>query len=170
MQILPDIVDYNLKILFIGFNPGIKSAEIGCHYAGKSNRFWKFLHLSGLTINQLKPQEGIELLKLGYGSINIVDRPTKRADEITNEEFARGREILKMKLEKYRPLIACYMGMGVYKELTEKKVVTLGLQSIEVAEGVKDFICSSPSGLNAKPIEEQLECLKQLKRLSDGLT
>lgn len=169
MQILPDIIDYNLKILFIGFNPSLTSAETKCHYAGKSNRFWKLLYLSGLTPRQYKPQEGIELLKLGFGSTNIVDRPTKRADEITKEEFSKGREILKAKLMKFRPKIACYVGIGVYKELTCKKNVILGLQSDEVAEEVKDFVCSSTSGLNSKPIEEQLDCFKKLKMLSDKL-
>ncbi|PKM81607.1 MAG: hypothetical protein CVU89_08930 [Firmicutes bacterium HGW-Firmicutes-14] len=37
---LPDIINSGLKILFIGYNPGLRSAEKGHHYAGRSNRFW----------------------------------------------------------------------------------------------------------------------------------
>lgn len=33
----------NLKVIFVGFNPSLKSAETGHHYANPNNLFWKIL-------------------------------------------------------------------------------------------------------------------------------
>lgn len=41
MNSVPDIIDFGLKVIFIGFNPGIRSSETGHHFAGPSNRFWR---------------------------------------------------------------------------------------------------------------------------------
>jgi len=143
MNGLPDIVDYNLKILFIGYNPGLRSAELGHHYAGTSNNFWKLLFDSGLTPHRFKPEDDIKLLKLGYGSINIVGRPTKSASEIKASEYREGSVILKNTLIKFKPRIACYLGIGVYKVFTGKKNVMCGLQQESAVEGVTDYVCSS---------------------------
>ena len=40
---LSDRVRPPVNVLFVGINPGIRSAEIGHHFAGYSNRFWKLL-------------------------------------------------------------------------------------------------------------------------------
>lgn len=168
-QPLPDIINYNLKVIFIGFNPGQRSAELGHHYAGRSNRFWKFLFKSGLTPVLLRACEDRKLLDYGYGSVNIVDRPSRRAAELTKDEFERGREVLKDKLSKYRPKIACYLGIGVYKEFTKLKKVAQGLQNSHAVSGVLDFVISSPSGLNRIPIEEQLSYYLELKHIINRL-
>ncbi|MFZ5967962.1 MAG: mismatch-specific DNA-glycosylase [Bacillota bacterium] len=159
---LPDILKPNLDIVFIGFNPGLQSAKERHHYAGKSNRFWRFLYESGLTPVKLEPQEDIRLLEFGYGSTNIVDRETKSAAEITEEEYAIGRENLKKILIAYKPKVACYVGMGIYKKFAGVKHVALGLQKESVVEGVMDYICSSTSGLNSKPFDEQIDCFRGL--------
>ncbi|HBK67626.1 MAG TPA: mismatch-specific DNA-glycosylase, partial [Firmicutes bacterium] len=48
MNRLPDYLRKKMKILFIGYNPGLRSAELGHHYAGRSNSFFPFLYQSGL--------------------------------------------------------------------------------------------------------------------------
>ncbi len=45
-QLLPDHIRPDVQILFVGINPGLRSAEVGHHYAGHSNRFWKLLYAS----------------------------------------------------------------------------------------------------------------------------
>lgn len=169
LQALPDILAPNLKVVFIGFNPGLRSAALAHHYAGKSNRFWKFLHLSGLTPEQLAPEEDRKLLDYGYGSTNIVDRPTKGADELTKEEFTAGRETLRAKLAYYTPRVACYMGIGVYREFMGLSKIEQGLQKGTAVPGVLDFVISSPSGLNRIPIPEQLKYYCQLKNLLETM-
>ena len=76
-----DLIDYDLKVLFCGINPGIWSGATGFHFAKPGNRFWKTLHLAGFTNRVLLPSEEHELLELGYGITIILqthDRPRRR--------------------------------------------------------------------------------------------
>jgi TDG/mug DNA glycosylase family protein len=165
MREIPDILATNLKILFIGYNPGIRSAEIGHHFAGYSNRFWKLLFASGLTPEQIKPEDDQTMLRYGYGITNIVARPSRTAAEISKEEFRAGREILREKIIVLKPRIACYAGIGVYREFSGAKNPVCGQQDKGVVEGVTDFVVPSPSGLNRVAFAEQLNFYKKLHKL-----
>lgn len=169
MKNLPDIIDYNLKVLFIGFNPGMKSAEVGHHYAGASNNFWKLLYESGITPYRLKAEEDSKLLESGYGSTNIIRRPTRSASELKKQEFVEGSLLLKEVLQRYKPQIACYVGKGIYKMFKGVKSVDCGRQEVSVVEGVVDYVCSSPSGLNRESYSNQLACFIRLKTVMDDL-
>ncbi|HEY3425872.1 MAG TPA: mismatch-specific DNA-glycosylase, partial [Negativicutes bacterium] len=116
MKEIADILRPNLAILFIGFNPGLRSAETGHHFAGHTNKFWKLLAASALTPILLQPAAQHSLLDFGYGISNIVARPSRAASEITQEEYTQGRIILKQKLQFFQPKIACYVGIGIYKQ------------------------------------------------------
>jgi double-stranded uracil-DNA glycosylase len=172
-QPLPDITAENLKVLFVGFNPGIESARAGHHYANRSNRFWRLLFESDLTPYRLKPEEDYKLPEFGFGSTNIVSRESKSASEITKSEYMEGSAILRQLIISLMPLFVCYVGYGVYKafasgmlQIPENRITVVpGLQSSMLISGVKDYICSSSSGLNTIPYDTQLECFKELKKL-----
>lgn len=144
---VPDYIRPELQVLFVGFNPSIRSAETGTHFANPNNRFWKILYRSGLTPRQYKPEEGAGLLELGYGLTNIVARPSRTAAEISAAEYARGRQLLKNKIEKYHPQMVCYVGKGVYQAFSGNRLIPWGLQNNQVISGVKDFVAPSSSGL-----------------------
>ncbi|MGF2616062.1 mismatch-specific DNA-glycosylase [Rossellomorea vietnamensis] len=170
MQPLPDHLQKNLDIVFIGFNPSLKSGEVGHNYANRSNRFWKILHLSGLTPRHYAPEEDSSLLELGYGLTNIVERPTKEAADITKEEYSEGRVILKKKLQAYAPKIACYVGKGVYQQFTQKRKIEWGVQENSVVEGVVDFVAPSSSGLVRMKLDEIISVYKELTLLKEQET
>lgn len=167
---LPDIVSDRLKILFVGFNPGVKSAREGHHYAGASNRFWKLLHESGLTPYRLSPGEDRKLLEFGYGSTNIAERPTRQAGELTAEELSEGCRSLAVLISEISPEIVCHVGIGVYRIFKSQMEgipksrlkISTGLQEGNLFDGVKDYVCSNPSGLNTIPYSSQLECFRNL--------
>lgn len=163
MNKVRDIIGPHLLILFIGFNPGLRSAQTNHHFAGRSNRFWRLLAESQLTPRQLRPEEDADLLAFGYGITNIVERPSKSAAEITKDEYLSGRITLKDKLLVYQPKIACYAGIGVYREFAGASEVHCGLQRISVVEKIVDFVLPSPSGLNRIPIAEQLGWYHELR-------
>ena len=50
---LSDRVSPRVRLLFVGINPGIRSAETGHHFAGYSNRFWRILFELGRSLNEL---------------------------------------------------------------------------------------------------------------------
>jgi len=165
LKMVPDYIKPGLRLLFVGFNPSIRSGETGYHFANPSNRFWKLLYRSGLTSVLLKPEQGQNLVELGYGITNIVSRPTRTAAEISNAEYAAGRELLRSKIMRYRPSIVCYVGKGVYQAYSGKKQLLWGIQPSPVVEGVVDFVAPSSSGLVRMKEAEVLAIYKQLAQL-----
>jgi TDG/mug DNA glycosylase family protein len=162
MKPISDHVKNDLNILFVGFNPSIRSSELGHHYANPNNRFWKILYEAGLTTRKYEAAEDAQLLDFGYGFTNIVQRPTKAADEITKEEYKEGREILKRKIEQYKPKVVCFVGKGVYQQYSGRKVAPWGKQNESVVPGVIDFVAPSSSGLVRMKMDEIVSIYKQL--------
>jgi len=144
---LTDIIDHNLKVLFCGINPGLKSALDGHHFSGRSNRFWKVLHQSGFTPEQIKPENDITILKSGLGLTTAVARATARADELSKEEFKESVEIFKTKTEQYQPQYIAFLGKPAYIAFSGKKQILWGLQPGDFC-GAKVWILPNPSGLN----------------------
>lgn len=148
----------NMLILFIGFNPSLTSYECGFNYAGKNNRFYTVLYQSGITTRLYAPEESHRLLiDYGYGFTNIVTRPTKRADELTKADYDHGRVVLHEKLCQYKPVIACYVGKGVYEQFSHpRKKIPWGFQPTSIVNGILDFVGPSTSGLVRMKLCEQV--------------
>lgn len=168
-EAIPDHIRPGLKVLFVGYNPSLRSGEVGHHYANPNNRFWRVLHSAGLTDRLYKPEEDRALLELGYGFTNIVSRPTRTAAEITKEEYANGAHQLREKLERYRPRAACYVGKGVYEQFSGIKQSTWGWQPFSLVEGVSDFIAPSTSGLVRLSLDELVALFKPLAQMRNRL-
>lgn len=160
-----DHLQHDLDLIFIGFNPSIMSSETGHHFANPNNRFWKILHEAGLTPRKYKPEEDGSLLELGYGMTNIVARPTKAADEITKEEYEQGRLELLGKIQKYKPKFACYVGKGVYQQLTKNKRIPWGVQQTSAVSGTIDFVAPSSSGLVRMKVDDIVAIYRELTEL-----
>lgn len=163
-----DKLQKDLDIMFIGFNPSLVSGEVGHNYANKHNRFWKILFEAGLTERIYRPEEDGDLLQKGYGFTNIVSRPTRAADEITQEEYREGREILKQKIAFYKPRVAFFVGKGVYLQYSKYKKADWGKQQKSMVEGVIDFVAPSSSGLVRMKIEDIVAIYKDVKPLLKG--
>jgi double-stranded uracil-DNA glycosylase len=162
MKPISDHLKENLNVLFVGFNPSIRSAETGHHFANPNNRFWTILHRAGLTPRKYITTEDYKLLDLGYGLTNIVARPTKTAQEITKNEYIQGKKELMEKISKFKPKIICFVGKGVYQEYSNKKDVPWGVQESSVVEGTIDFVAPSSSGLVRMKVEEIVKIYKEL--------
>ena len=143
-----DLIDYNLKVLFCGINPGIWSGATGFHFAKPGNRFWKTLHLAGFTDRVLHPSEEHELLENGYGITSFCKRTTARADELTTAEFIEGGKLLVKKLKKYKPQNLAVLGIGAFRTAFQKPKAHLGLQTEKIAD-TPVWLLPNPSGLNA---------------------
>jgi double-stranded uracil-DNA glycosylase len=165
LKFVNDHIKENLKILFVGFNPSIRSSETGHHFANPNNRFWRILYDAGLTPRKFDAAEDAKLLDLGMGITNIVARPTKAADEITKEEYKEGKEILRNKIELLKPRVVCFVGKGVYQEYSGIKNVPWGRQEKAVVPGTIDFVAPSSSGLVRMKVEEIVEIYLGLKEI-----
>jgi TDG/mug DNA glycosylase family protein len=170
--VIPNLVKNDLKILFVGINPGMRSAAAGHHFAGRSNRFWKFLFESGLTPVKLSGELDYRMLDLDYGITNLVHRPTATAAELSREEMKEGARSLLLFILKYRPRMAVFLGKDIYRYYMREAGTGhpvefhWGLQQAATVEGVTDFILPNPSGLNRMPIGEQLEFYRELNRIT----
>jgi TDG/mug DNA glycosylase family protein len=94
----PDILSEGLEVVFCGINPATTAAAAGHNFSNRSNRFWTALHLAGFTDRLLQPHEEQHLLTYGCGITAVVDRPTRRAEEITPTEFAAVRPAFEAKM------------------------------------------------------------------------
>ncbi|BGP51487.1 PAB-dependent poly(A)-specific ribonuclease subunit 3 [Rhodotorula kratochvilovae] len=110
---LPDYIEDGLAVLLCGINPGVKSAQLGLHYANPTNHYWKCLSESGMTPRLLHPSEGPSLPSFGIGSTNLVERPTAEMSEISNQEMAARVPGLLRKVVQYKPRIVALVGMKI---------------------------------------------------------
>lgn len=145
---VPDVVAPGLTLLFVGINPGLLSAALGCNFARPGNRFWPALHGAGFTAERLVAAQQFELLKQGLGITNIVARTTAKASELSREELRAGRLILEEKIRRLRPRAVAILGVGAYRDAFDRPKAKLGLQA-ETVDGIPLWVLPNPSGLNA---------------------
>jgi TDG/mug DNA glycosylase family protein len=145
---LPDIIAPHLKVLFCGINPGLYSAAVGHNFARPGNRFWPALYRAGITPRLLAPAEELELLALGYGITNVVERASAAADELSQAEIIAGGQRLAAKVARYQPRILAVLGAGAYRTAFQRPKAAIGPQP-ETIGGARVWVLPNPSGLNA---------------------
>ncbi len=155
-------------MLFCGINPGLYSGAVGHHFARPGNRFWPVLHRAGFTDRELTPFEEEQLLEVGLGITNLVNRTTAKAADLNASELRRGAATLRRKTARYAPLVVAVLGMsafrvafgrphagvnlvsshqvaGIYRV---RKLGSLGPQTETLGRGAL-WVLPNPSGLNA---------------------
>lgn len=145
---LRDVIQPNLDVLFCGINPGLYSAATGHHFARPGNRFWPTLHASGFTPRLFTGFDDRELLSLGLGVTNLVDRASAAADELTSDELRAGGLVLRRKVLRYTPRFLAVVGYTAYRIAFDARSATGGRQP-EPIGGTVVWVLPNPSGLNA---------------------
>src|SRR3954451_22283504 len=87
---LTDRIRPGLRVLFVGINPGVRSAMTGHHFAGYSNRFWKLLNESGLTPEPIAYMDDDRLPGWNLGITNLIARPSPGIDDLRPAEYLEG--------------------------------------------------------------------------------
>lgn len=150
---LSDHIQPGVMILFVGINPGLRSAQIGHHFAGPSNRFWKLLYESHLVAESLTYRDDGRLPEWGLGLTNIIGRPSRGIDTLSAEEYRGGMATLTGKVRQFRPRIVALLGVTIYRMMygsdrTLPSRLPLGPTERNIA-GVPIFLLPNPSGRNA---------------------
>src|SRR5580704_994960 len=107
---LPDIISTLLNVVFCGINPGMRSAAVVLHFANRTNRFWRVLHLAGFTDRQLEPEEAPLLLDYGCGITSAVARPTASATDLSRADYIAAQPAFERKIAKYGPRYLAFLG------------------------------------------------------------
>jgi TDG/mug DNA glycosylase family protein len=144
---LPDVLAGGLSVVFCGLNPGLSAAASGHHFAGRSNRFWKTIHLAGFTAERIAPADDRRILQYGCGLTAVVDRPTVRADEVSRLEFKAAHGALYRKIGLFAPEYVAFLGKAAYSAITDRRDIAWGLQASRFA-GAVAWVPPNPSGLN----------------------
>jgi TDG/mug DNA glycosylase family protein len=156
--------------LFVGINPGIRSAETGHHFAGYSNRFWKLLYDARLVPEPIGPFDDERLPEFGFGITNLIARATPGIDTLRPEEFTAGAARLRRKVRRWRPGVVAFVGVTLFRVVFRLKSgtpVALGLQHQTFA-GAAVFVLPNPSGRNANfSYQEMLGAYRSLRRWLD---
>ncbi|XXX32541.1 G/U mismatch-specific DNA glycosylase [Sorangium sp. So ce117] len=155
---VPDVIAPDLDVLFCGINPGLYTAAVGHNFARPGNRFWPALHAGGFTDRVLSPSEERELLELGYGITNVVERATASADELSAEELAAGGRRLETTVRRYRPRFLAVLGIGAYRGAFGRPRAVPGPQT-ETLGATRLWVLPNPSGLNASYQADRLAAM-----------
>jgi TDG/mug DNA glycosylase family protein len=151
---VPDLVGDDVRLLFVGINPGLWTAATQTHFAHPGNRFYPALLQAGLIERGIDRSVGFSnddrahLVARGIAITNLVNRATVRASELSNEELRRGGERLGALVAELRPRVVAVAGITAYRTAFRKPKAQLGPQPETMAEA-ELWAVPNPSGLNA---------------------
>lgn len=160
---LDDLIRPGLHLVFVGFNPSQVAWDRGHYYANPVNRFYRLLHLSGMTPRPYRPEEDRSLLDLGIGAVDLLPgRPSPRAGDYPAHEFRAGVEPLRARIEANGPRAVCCNGYGVFQYLFGRSPARPGLQEGLSFGGSMVFATPSTSGLANGKHAERLEAFREM--------
>src|SRR5438067_1771257 len=148
MHNLPDYLQSGLRLVFVGFNPSMRSAVVGHYYAGPGNLFWPLLYEAGLLPEPLTYVVDHRILEFGIGLTDLVQRPTRSSADLLPAEARAGVLQLQTKLMTYAPHVVCFNGKGVYAWYTNR-VVDVGPQHDTIG-ATRLFVVPSTSARNGR--------------------
>jgi double-stranded uracil-DNA glycosylase len=142
-----DILAPGLDFVFCGMNPATTAAVDGHNFSNRSNRFWSVLHQAGFTDTRLRPEDERRLLDYGCGITAVVSRPTRRASDVSTEEFRGARPEFEAKIRRYAPRAIAFLGKRALAAMTGVPRIDWGPYAPGFADTVA-WALPNPSGLN----------------------
>ena len=173
MDTLPDYLRQGLDIVFVGLNPSPYSIEVGHYFGNPRNRFWTALNMAALVTEEVSPELDGTLLEHGIGFTDLVKRPTPGVSHLRSADFREGAPVLREKLLRYQPRVACFhgvMGYRHYLRYTEgdRRNLEPGPQP-ELIGATRLFVTPNPSPANARfSVEDLAGWYRRLKTFVEG--
>jgi TDG/mug DNA glycosylase family protein len=149
-----DLIGPDVRLLFVGINPGLWTAAVNAHFARPGNRFWPALYRAGITVHLIDASEGMlpadadALVRAGVGVTNMVNVATARADELTAEQLRAGARRLTRLAARARPKVVAMLGLSAYRVAFGVRTTVTGRQP-DTLGGCELWVLPNPSGLNA---------------------
>jgi TDG/mug DNA glycosylase family protein len=143
----PDILATGLNVIFCGINPAATAEISGHNFSTPSNRFWTALHLAGFTTVRLAPHNERRLLDHKCGITAVVRRPTRRASEVSAQEFRQVRPEFEERMRRFAPRSIAFLGKRAYAAMLGVRDVRWGNQPASI-DNITTWILPNPSGLN----------------------
>lgn len=153
-RLVDDLLGPQVRLLFVGINPGLWTAAVNAHFARRGNRFWPALFAAGITPRLVDASDGMRaddvalLHRLGIGITNVVPTASARADQLTRAEMRAGAAALEAKVARVAPAVVAVLGLTVYRQAFDRPRAVAGEQPARLA-GARLWVLPNPSGLNA---------------------
>ena len=151
---LPDLISHQVRLLFVGINPGLRSVAVQAHFAPRGNRFYPALFRAGITDHLIDASSGFAsadreyLLNRGIGITSLVERATANADELTVDELVKGAQKLSMVVQEFSPKVVAVLGITAYRGAFNDRLANFGKQSTPYPAS-QLWVVPNPSGRNA---------------------
>lgn len=161
---LADTVGPQMRLLVCGLNPSPAAATAGVGFARPGNRFWPAARAAGLVTVDRDPYHA--LLEHGMGMTDLVKRVTRRADELSADEYRTGLDRLERLVAWLQPRAVCFVGLAGWRAAVDRSA-RAGVQT-ETIGGRPVYLMPSTSGLNAHATPDDLaDHLRAAARLAD---
>jgi double-stranded uracil-DNA glycosylase len=161
---VPDVLAPDLRVVFVGINPGRFSAAARAHFANPRNDFWRLLHAARLTSRLYEPHEQFALLEEGIGVTNAAYRTTPGSSDLRRADFAGSDERLERIAHELRPRWLAFVGKEAYRGAFGQRA-HLGIQERKL-DATRLFVLPSTSPANAAvPWDERLRWFSDLAGL-----
>lgn len=160
-ETVPDLIGPDLKLLFVGINPGLWTAATQTHFAHPGNRFYPALQKAGVIDREIDRSEGMSdedrqyLIERGIGITNLVQRATAKASELSDEELREGADRVREVVREQSPAVVAIVGITAYRTAFERRSAEVGRQPEDI-EGAELWAVPNPSGLNAHETVDSL--------------
>lgn len=142
---LADTVSAGMRLLLVGLNPSVVSADAGVPYQRRGNRAWPAMLASGLATVDRDPAHLLRVHRIGM--TDLVKRATPRADALTDDEYRHGVARVDALCAWLQPAAVCVVGLGGWRAAVDRRATT-GVQQRTLG-GRPVYLMPSPSGLNA---------------------
>jgi len=149
MPRLRDVLTLRPRVLFVGINPSLRSQQVGHHFAGRGNPFWRLLYAARIVPEALTYSDDGKLVEYGLALTNLCARATRSASELERDEIQRGRKTLLRKIAHLQPAVVAFVGATIYPYFSTSRAASGVGPKSEVFHGARLFVLPNPSGLNA---------------------
>ncbi len=165
---VPDVLAPDLRVVFVGINPGRVSAEARAHFANPRNDFWRLLHAAHFTSRLYAPHEQFALLDERIGVTNASYRTTPGSGDLRRGDFDGSAERLEAIARDLRPGWLGFVGKEAYRGSFNERP-ELGVQERTLGD-TRLFVLPSTSPANAAvPWGERLRWFQELAGRATGL-
>jgi TDG/mug DNA glycosylase family protein len=145
-EVLPDVLDHGLVVVFCGTAASNVSARVGAYYANPTNAFWPTLHTIGMTPRLLNPKEFRGLLELKIGLTDLAKFASGTDRKLKRRDFERQR--LHDRICRFQPQIVAFTSKAAWRAcqgLASQENVAYGWQKDELG-ATRFYVLPSPSG------------------------
>ncbi len=104
--VLPDLLRHNLKLVFCGTAPSLRSAAKQAYYAHPGNKFWQVLYDTRLTPIKLQPKQFRLVIDIGLGLTDLVKYAKGSDADLLATDYDTSS--FHDKIMEYQPLVVAF--------------------------------------------------------------